>query len=63
MNLETSHSLKAVWVIDDDETALLLAEEVLTDAGFQVATFTNATNALEAAQTILPDIKPGPRIS
>jgi PAS domain S-box-containing protein len=56
MNLETSHSLKAVWVIDDDETALLLAEEVLTDAGFQVATFTNATNALEAAQTILPDI-------
>ena len=56
MNQELTRSLNTVWVIDDDETALLLAEEALSDAGFQVQTFTDALGALVAAQTKLPDI-------
>jgi signal transduction histidine kinase/DNA-binding response OmpR family regulator len=56
MSQEAHRSLKTVWVIDDDETALLLAEEVLTGAGFQIRTFTNAISALSAAQAKLPDI-------
>ena len=56
MSHTTTRSQKTIWVIDDDETALLLAEEVLTDAGFHVRTFTNAPSALAAAQTKAPDI-------
>ncbi len=53
---ESPRSASTVWIIDDDETALLLAHEVLTDAGFQVRTFANASNALAAVQTHGPDI-------
>ena len=56
---EVKTPLKArnsVWVVDDDETALLIAESVLTDAGFQVRTFTNAHSALVMAQGKIPDI-------
>ena len=56
MNQEPPRSQKTVWVIDDDATALLLAEEVLAAAGFQIRTFTNAPSALAAAQTKVPDI-------
>ena len=56
MNQKTCRSLKTVWVIDDDETALLLADEVLSDAGFQVRTFANASSALAAAETEIPEI-------
>ena len=47
---------KVVWVIDDDETALLLADEVLTGAGFQVRTFSDAATALADASAGLPDL-------
>jgi len=56
MNLKTPRTQQTVWVLDDDETALLLAEAALTDAGFQVRTFTDAPNALGAAQIKMPDI-------
>src|ERR1039458_8944736 len=56
MNHTAARAKYTVWIVDDDETALLLAEEVLTQAGFQVRTFTNAPSALAAAQTKLPDI-------
>ena len=56
MNQKSSRSQKTGWVIDDDETTLLLAEEVLAAAGFQVLTFSNATDALTAVQAQIPDI-------
>ncbi|MGA2243915.1 MAG: response regulator [Verrucomicrobiota bacterium] len=55
MSLETS-AKRIVWVIDDDETVLLLAEEVLSSAGFQVKTFSDAAQALSAAANKLPDL-------
>ena len=56
MNQEPTRSQTTVWVIDDDETALLLADDALSHAGFQVQTYTDAPSALAAAQTKLPDI-------
>ena len=53
---ESQHLQKVVWVIDDDETALMLAEEVLAGAGFKVRTFLDAATALAAAATDLPDL-------
>lgn len=45
-----------VWVIDDDETVLLMAEEILGGEGFEVYTFPQASNALEAMASRLPDV-------
>lgn len=56
MNSYPSPTPKTIWVIDDDETALMLAEEVLTDAGFRVRTFLAASDALAFAQSQLPDL-------
>ena len=56
MNDTSPRSQKIVWVIDDDETALMLAQEVLGHAGFQVQTFTNAHSALVLTQAQIPDI-------
>ena len=56
MTQEMPRAQKNIWVIDDDETALLLAGEVLTEAGFHVRTFTNAPSALAAAQSKIPDL-------
>ena len=53
---ESQHFQKKVWVIDDDETVLLLAEEVLAGAGFNVRTFSSGASALAAAATRLPDL-------
>ena len=53
---EAQHFQKVVWVIDDDETALLLAQEVLAGAGFRVRTFVDAASALAAAATDFPDL-------
>lgn len=49
-------SRKLVWVVDDDETLLLMAEEVLKDVGFTARTFTDAQSAWDAATERLPDI-------
>lgn len=49
-------SRKLVWVVDDDETVLLLAEEVLASEGFRAQTFLNGQSALEAALENLPDV-------
>jgi signal transduction histidine kinase/DNA-binding response OmpR family regulator len=48
--------LKSVWVVDDDETVLMLAEEVLQSKGFQVQTFNDPARALEAVALGHPDI-------
>lgn len=53
---DVSRSRKVVMVIDDDETVLLLAEQFLNSAGFEVLTFTGAEEALEACSKSLPDI-------
>ena len=53
---ETQHAKRVVWVIDDDETVLLLAAEVLAGAGFDVKTFSDAVVALTAAERNLPDL-------
>ncbi|HXP59962.1 MAG TPA: response regulator [Dongiaceae bacterium] len=54
MNENTTQKL--VWLIDDDETTLILAEDVLTAHGFSVRTFPNAPGALEAIGAGWPDI-------
>jgi len=56
MNSRAARPPSKVWVIDDDETVLVLAEEVLSAAGFRVRTFTDAASALTAAERELPDI-------
>ncbi len=53
---KSSPSARVVWVVDDDETTLMLAEEVLNQAGFEVRTFVSASSALAIARTTLPDI-------
>jgi len=47
---------KTAWVVDDDETTLILAEEILGEAGFRVKTFGDSTRALERAAAEQPDI-------
>jgi len=47
---------RVIWVIDDDETVLLLAEDVLRTAGFNVKCFSDAAQALAVAETGLPDL-------
>jgi CheY-like chemotaxis protein len=47
---------KRVWVVDDDETVLMLAEDVLAADGFHVETFSEPARALEAVALGLPDI-------
>ncbi len=45
-----------VWVVDDDETSLILAEELLAQQGFQVRTFGESAAALAAMVTGHPDL-------
>lgn len=47
---------KRIWVIDDDETVLLLAEDVLRSEGFEVACFNDAARASCELQVSTPDI-------
>ena len=47
---------ESVWVVDDDQTALLLAQSILEKAGFVVQTFSSASDALALARATLPDI-------
>jgi PAS domain S-box-containing protein len=53
---EKTHEQLVIWVIDDDETALMLAEDILSNAGFQVETFSDAAAALATAAGQLPDL-------
>jgi PAS domain S-box-containing protein len=47
---------RVVWVIDDDETVLILAAEVLAAAGLQVRTFSDAAVALATLPAEWPDL-------
>lgn len=47
---------KRIWVVDDDETASILAQEVLETAGFTVRTFLDAATALAACDHDVPDL-------
>jgi signal transduction histidine kinase len=55
-NVSSLPPAKQVWVIDDDETVLILAEEVLRSEGFEVACFSDAEAALSQLQQSKPDI-------
>ena len=57
MNIQTPLKVpKRVWVVDDDETVLMLAEDVLKAEGFQVETFSDPARAMEEATLRRPDI-------
>jgi len=47
---------KQVWVVDDDEVVLMLAEGILVEEGFQVKTFSEPARALAAVPLGRPDI-------
>jgi signal transduction histidine kinase/DNA-binding response OmpR family regulator len=47
---------KRVWIVDDDETALILAEAVLTGQGFQVETFNDPLRAIQTLASSRPDL-------
>ncbi|HTP25869.1 MAG TPA: response regulator [Anaeromyxobacteraceae bacterium] len=47
---------KSVWVVDDDETTLMLAEEILTGEGFTVSTFNDSARALARIAVQRPDV-------
>ncbi len=49
-------SRKRVTIVDDDETALLMAEEVLSSQGFQVLVFADPLEALQVTLLDPPDI-------
>jgi two-component system cell cycle sensor histidine kinase/response regulator CckA len=44
-----------IWVVDDDETILILAQEALAEHGFDVQVFATATAASEALAASVPD--------
>ena len=52
----TVQAQKRVWIVDDDETGLILAEAVLTAEGFQVETFSEPVRAIQAVAKGRPDI-------
>lgn len=54
--IKSAHSKRVIWIIDDDETVLLLAEEILGAAGFDVKCFSDASRALAVAESSLPDL-------
>jgi len=57
MNVQEPTKIKkTVWVVDDDETALMLAEEVLKAEGFQVGIFNDSARAMAAVVLGGPDI-------
>jgi signal transduction histidine kinase len=47
---------KRVWIVDDDEVALLLARKILTGRGFQVVTFSDPAQAMDSIAIDTPDI-------
>src|SRR4051812_35667924 len=47
---------KRVLIVDDDETVLMLAEDVLAADGFCVETFCGPVRALEAVAINRPDV-------
>src|SRR5512141_291528 len=47
---------RRVWIVDDDETSLMLGREILTDHGFTVETFSDCARALVRARSSKPDI-------
>ena len=55
-NQSTAGMEKLIWVVDDDETALVSAENVLRDEGFTVMTFSDPVVALERALSKPPDL-------
>ena len=49
-------SQKVVMFVDDDETILLLAQELMNDEEFSVRTFPDGQSAMKAVKEDLPDI-------
>ena len=57
MNTPTTlNAQKRVWIVDDDETVLMLAEDILMADGYRVETFCNPSQALETMTREQPDI-------
>jgi signal transduction histidine kinase len=54
LECEPAHPL--VMVVDDDETGLMLAEAILKEGGFRVATYTEANSALRDYTLLQPDL-------
>ena len=52
----TTYSGRLVWVIDDDEMVLRLAEDFLRAQGFNVKTFMDARRALDLFPAVPPDL-------
>ncbi len=51
-----AHKNKTILIIDDDQKALLLADKVLTKAGFQIITRNDKISALLALEQECPDV-------
>jgi signal transduction histidine kinase/DNA-binding response OmpR family regulator len=47
---------RVVWIVDDDKIALAVAKNVLATQGFQVVTFSDPADAMEAMVGGVPDI-------
>ncbi len=45
-----------IWVIDDDDSIRWVLEKALTDAGFQVSSFSNADNIFDKLKQNEPDV-------
>jgi len=45
-----------IWVIDDDDSIRWVLEKALTDAGFQLSSFSNADNILDKLKQDEPDV-------
>lgn len=53
---DTQNLRKRLWIVDDDETALILAQEVLSREGYEIQTFADPRRALREAEVTAPDL-------
>ena len=56
MSSPNTQSHKLVYVVEDDEEQLMILRLILSDAGFQVVTETNADRVLHGVRELKPDI-------
>jgi len=56
MTSSPSEPKKLVYVVEDDEEQLMILRLILSEAGFQVVTETNADRVVEGVRELRPDI-------
>ena len=56
MNSQSSSPKKLIYVVEDDEEQLIVLRMILSDAGFDVVTETNADRVLQGVRELMPAV-------